>query len=544
MLNQKGFIRSGVVRMSLFAIMVSFAAGCSSGQDSPDTIGDTVSDVMDNEIEPTDSGLDLAVPDEGGTDLAIDAAPEVHVVPPCVMKIGVGKRDVSPVVEPFEDTNGNNWRDDGEAFTDTNDNDEYDPTYIAGFGPRQAQGIHDPIWSRCMAIESTGQAYLFCATDSIGMGLSHYDRIVARIKELRPQFNLEDSHVTWATTHTHQGPDTQGVWDLMPLEYLDFIDEQTAQAAVEALDSMVPAGIRVVSAEQPDSLVRDIDVPVVIDRNISIIQGVAEDGDVIGTLVSIANHPESGGPDNMKVSSDFPHYLRQKVEEVQGGMAIFFAGALGLMATPVMDWDNTGMWLTEQVGNAYGDIVNQALVDPPAPSCEYMFAAESRPSMKLENFDFWAGIESGLINGFIDYLYGESGDEGAPCGFMGCVDVPVSVVKFGELLTWVNVPGELTPELVLGVYPDPEPVPGEFADAEREPYLEQFIDTPNRFVACLSDTEIGYIYPRYQEDRPNHEHQRNSASPNVAGTLMAGYAALFEDIAASEAAFFGEDSAE
>jgi hypothetical protein len=510
--------------------VVLLMSGCSSGTTPQDVVVD-VSDVID--VNDTVQNLD--VPDTNRVDIvedvvdAVDAG--VDVPPPvCSMKVGAAKRDISPVVEPFDDVNANMWRDEGESFTDTNGNLAYDPTYIAGFGSRQAQGIHDPIWSRCMAIESTGQAHLFCASDVIGLGLVHYDKVVARIQELRPEHHIDFQHVSWASTHTHQGPDTQGVWDLMPLTYLEFIDESTAQAAVEALDNLEPGGIRVVAATDTADLIEDIDVPVVKDPIVTILQGVAENGDVVGTVVSVANHPESAGADNEFVSSDFPHFMREKIETAVGGMAIYFSGDLGLMQTPVKDWNAISMEFAESVGNAYGDKVLAALADAPAPTCEFIYTAEVRQAMVLENFDFYAGILAGLINGFDTYLYNAPG----ACEMMGCVDVPLSAVKFGNLLTWVNIPGEMVPELVTGNYPDPEPVAGEFADAEREPFVESFITTQYRFIAGLSDTEIGYVYPRYQDDRANHEHQRNSSGAGVATSLMEGYAKVFADIAAQE----------
>jgi hypothetical protein len=316
----------------------------------------------------------------------------------------------------------------------------------------------------------------------------------------------------------------------MPLTYLDFIDESTAQAAVEALDNLAPGGIRVVVATDTADLIEDIDVPVVKDPIVTILQGVAENGDVVGTVVSVANHPESAGADNEFVSSDFPHFMREKIETTIGGMAIYFSGDLGLMQTPVKDWNAISMEFAESVGNAYGDKVLAALTGAPAPTCEFIYTAEVRQTMVLENFNFYAGIVSGLINGFDTYLYNAPG----ACETLGCVDVPLSAVKFGNLLTWVNIPAEMVPELITGNYPDPEPVAGQFADAEREPFIESFITTQYRFIAGLSDTEIGYVYPRYQDDLPNHEHQRNASGAGVAASLMEGYAKVFADIAAQE----------
>src|SRR3954470_16621208 len=45
---------------------------------------------------------------------------------------GAAKRVITPVVEPFTDTNGNQVWDEGEPFTDLNANGKFDPVYLAG----------------------------------------------------------------------------------------------------------------------------------------------------------------------------------------------------------------------------------------------------------------------------------------------------------------------------------------------------------------------------------------------------------------------------
>ena len=450
----------------------------------------------------------------------------------CTMRIGAAKRDITPTVEPYEDTNDNSWREDEEGYTDTNENGRYDPVYIAGFGARQAQGVHDPIWSRCMAVDASGQPYLFCASDLIGLGLSRYDNLIERIGELRPEVEIKQETVHWASTHTHQGPDTQGIWDLMPPEYLDQVVELTAQAAVEALDNLQPGGLRFASPIQPTGVVVDIDPPDVKDPTIGIIQGVAQNGDVIATMISIANHPEAAGSGNLLVSSDYPHYLREAIEAEFGGMALYFSGALGLMQTP----STQSFEDSKRIGETYAEVIVSALDKSDSPTCLPIISAMVRQKLVLENFEFYAGLVSGMIDGFDGYLY----DDGDGCNMFACIDIPVSALVFGDTMTWVSVPGEITPELVIGQYPDPEPVPGDYADHEREPYLEQFIATPNRFISGLCDVEIGYIFPHYQLDPDNHWSQGHSSGPTVAARLMRGYRVVFDRLAETDTTVSGK----
>ena len=489
--------------LMLLGMVMFCIPACASNEASLDTDGDIDSSegIESDTSEDADSNLPAA----------------------CTMRIGAAKRDITPTVEPYEDKNGNSWRDEDESYTDTNENGQYDPVYFAGFGARQAQGVNDLLWSRCMAVEANGRGYLFCASDLIGLGLARYDSLIERIGELRPDVEVNQETVHWASTHTHQGPDTQGIWDLMPPEYLDEVVELTAQAAVEALDNIQPGGFRFASAIQPSDVVVDIDPPDVKDPTIGIIQGVTQNGDVIATMMTIANHPEAVGSENLLVSSDYPHYLREAIEAEFGGMAIYFSGALGLMQTP----STQSFEDAERIGKAYAEVIGSALGSSDPPTCVPIVSAMVRQKLVLENLEFYAGLVSGMIDGFDGYLY----DDGDGCDTFACIDIPVSALVFGDVMTWISVPGEMTPELVIGEYPDPEPVPGDYADHEREPYLEQFIATPNRFIAGLCDVEIGYIFPHYQLDPGNHWSQGHSSGPTVAARLMQGYRAVFKRLA-------------
>lgn len=491
----------------LLGLFLFWIPACGSSEVSPDADGD-----LDSSEEFESDFVEDSEEDNFEEDLPAN----------CTMRIGAAKMEITPIVEPFEDENENSWRDDGESYTDTNENGEYDPVYIAGFGARQAQGVHDSLWSRCMAIEAGGLAYLFCASDSIGLGLARYDSLVNKISELRPEIEMSQKNIHWASTHTHQGPDTQGIWDLMPPEYLDLVVENTVQAAVMALDNMQPGELKFASALQPDEVVLDIDPPDVKDKTIGIIQGVDLNGDTVATMMSIANHPEAAGSENLFLSSDYPHFLREAIEEEFGGMAIYFSGALGLMQTP----STQSFSDAERIGNAYAEVIGSALKNSEPPACVSVTSAMKRQKLVLENFEFYAGLVSGMIDGFDGYLY----DDGGECNTFACIDIPVSAVVFGDLMTWVSVPGEMTPELVIGQYPDPEPVAGDYADYEREPYLEQFITTKNRFISGLCDVEIGYIFPHYQLDPNNHWSQGHSSGPTVAARLMEGYRSVFESI--------------
>ena len=58
--------------------------------------------------------------------------------------------------------------------------------------------------------------------------------------------------------------------------------------------------------------------------------------DVLATLVNFGSHPESLGSNNTLITSDFPHYVRERIEaEYDGGVAIWVAGDLGVLQGPL-----------------------------------------------------------------------------------------------------------------------------------------------------------------------------------------------------------------
>jgi hypothetical protein len=51
--------------------------------------------------------------------------------------------------------------------------------------------------------------------------------------------------------------------------------------------------------------------------------------------VNFGSHPESLGSNNTLITSDFPHYVRERIEAEYGGVAIWMAGDLGVLQGPL-----------------------------------------------------------------------------------------------------------------------------------------------------------------------------------------------------------------
>jgi hypothetical protein len=250
--------------------------------------------------------------------------------------------------EKFVDRNHNGWWEPGEPFQDDPENDKldlsskgkYDGIYLAGFGAnRLASGKHDDLWARAIVVESFGFKIVLVSLDLIG----YY---------FRPSyFGLESltlslGEVLITSTHNHEGPDTIGPWGVAPVsdgkypKYLRFVNRQIAKAIVLAATSMVPAkmklgrtdpqsspslaGMQTRTARRP---------PNFFDEELRVMQFVGPSGaatdKVIATLINWNTHPESMEDKNRLLTSDFPHAVRESVEQRFGGTAIYTSGDLG-----------------------------------------------------------------------------------------------------------------------------------------------------------------------------------------------------------------------
>ena len=455
--------------------------------------------------------------------------------PPASLRAGAASVVVTPHFEPYTDLNESRTWDEGEPFEDLNGSGQIDTVWMGGFGLRQPTGVHSDLWVRAVALEVHGQLFVFAAVDALGLSMRRIETIKDLVTEGQTS-SLERDRVVIASTHTHAAPDNVGVfgpsgkpgWDE---DYLQLVVQSSAAAILEAVDNLQPAELIVASAEAGAGYVQDIDPPLIMDPYVGILSLRTPEGQGVATLVSIANHPEGFWGDNTLISSDFPHFLREQLEENLGGTAVYFSGPIGLMQTP----DEVGEQGEERarlLGEAYADLVEEALADlQPAPADEltprFAFARFAAP---LENVELYVGLSEGIADGYADYLYKT---EEEPCDFFGCLDVPSAVLKLGEKVTIVTFPGEFTPELVVGGIVAPEGYEGPYPDAEAEPALTDHLATDCRFVIGLAGAEIGYVYPKMTFDPPNHFSQIHGPGPSVATYFMGGLAEMLDQLNAA-----------
>jgi hypothetical protein len=406
--------------------------------------------------------------------------------------------------------------------------------YMAGFGHnRTATGVHDDLYARCLALAAVGKPLVVCEADLIGLFLDDVERIRAKVP---------GADVVVASTHDHEGPDTMGLWG--PAEgqsginqdYNSFVVERVAEAARGALAALQPATpvLARVHAAELDSFIHDDRPPVVHDPDLIVLSLTARGGQTIATAVNWANHPETLGSRNRRITADYPGFFCARLEAKLGGMAVLWNGAVGGMQSPlgakVLD-PQTGSPAPEEsfrkaeiIGQRVAGLAADAVRAAKPARFDRIDFAERKIEIPVTNPGFQAAAQADLYKGRKKMTPG--GSTTTPVGF-------IRISAGAPVLEIALVPGELYPELSVGGV---ERYAGaDFPDAPVETPLKQILRAPYRMLIGLADDEIGYIIPKaewdekppYLQNTPKAWYgEVNSAGPDAAGRIAAALAAL------------------
>lgn len=417
------------------------------------------------------------------------------------------------------------------------------PVYLAGFAHgRRATGVMDPLYSRCLALSAGAAPVVICAVDSIGLFFDD----VQRIRQEVARRWAKPVSVIVAATHSHQTPDTMGLWGPkegvsgLDEDYNTFVIQRTAGAAVSALRNLRPARLHLSRTYPPelDSYINDNRPPVQHDAEMLLLRVSRPNGRTIATLINWANHPEALGSKNTRITPDFPAALARDTESRLGGITIFVNGALGGMQTPLGATVRDPRYgepappeskrFMEAMGGQLAEIVLDATENVrPSPVTSVTYR-ETVINIPVTNQGFVLASKAKL-----------SGDRKAfhPDG---TTSTPVGLLRItgrkGLLLEAVTIPGEMYPELSIGGtvrYPE-----ADFPDAPIETPLKQMMTAPYRMVFGIANDEIGYILPKAEwDEKPPYLNgakepwygEVNSVGPDAAPIIAEAVARLLRE---------------
>ena len=413
------------------------------------------------------------------------------------------------------------------------------PVFMAGFGhDRKATGVHDELWARAVAVSDGRQKLAIVSVDLIGFFLKD----VVKARELLQQ-KVPGAVLVVSSTHDHEGPDTMGLWGSgrfssgVDPQYLERVRREVADAAAEALARLKPGRLVLAKTRTP-GLIEDGRLPRVIDDTLVAMQVIAEDGGTLGTIVNWSSHPEALGGANTLITSDFPHFLRTRMEERLGGTSVFIAGSIGGLMTPLglklsgaegREIAKDSFELARAVGERAADAALEALKAARPSASDVIEHRSATVFIPLENRLFRLATFLGVLDREV-----YSGGKRATSVFGDDLMTEIGYLRLGDAEVLL-VPAEIYPELVLGGIQDPQDKGADFPGAPRERPLFALLRSEYKLVFGLAGDEIGYVIPRSQWDakkpfaygRAEDQYgEINSVGPSAAARLVEAYERL------------------
>jgi len=498
------------------------------------------------------------------------SSPVEESTPPSalLLKAGAAAETITPVdiqgrlwQEPYTDDNGNGRYDPpdpqnpsapSDRFEDTNHNGKWDGPFLAGFRHKKsyytATGVHDPLWTRVLVLQYGDVKLALVALDVVGY---LYPEVQVIRKEAA---DLGFRQLIVASTHTHEGPDTVGLWGPNPFtdgkdpRMMQHIRRQTVAALREANGRLQPARLTLAKTILPETfgpIIGDFRDPIVLDNRLTILKLEDLKGHAIATVVNGAIHPETSGGQGSLISSDFPHYVREGIEKggftvqgrtVQGigGTAIYINGAVGgLMTTlrtkikdesgnilPQRSWEKM-----QRIGELIAGAVLESLRSSTPVSIRGLDVKTKTLMIPLDNRYLQTLISKGVIQ---RETY-TNGQPVRPPAIGQDVQTEVDLITLlggtdtkdlqpkpieSPLAQIITVPGELFPEIALGGYLEDtdtcwtvterkksidgigkERIAAANPGTAKEPILREFLTAPYTFLFGLANDELGYIVP-------------------------------------------------
>lgn len=431
--------------------------------------------------------------------------------PPATLEVGVCQRDITPVSPSLADEYAAKFGEDKAV-------NHSDPIFMAGFSnDRQATDYNDKLWARAVVIDGRGGRVALVSLDVIG----YFNN---QVELIRGMLDEGVDYLVVASSHSHEGPDTLGIWGPdsftsgVDPAYLNHVNDAVADCVNEAQANMQRARIKSVTTNaeglsmgidpiddgkgvadqkvlKDDHLLAPDTEGRIIDPNLVIIQftELKKHKKVLATLVNFGSHPEALWSENTLLTSDFPHYVRERLEQEYGGTAIWVSGALGVLQGPghidvSEDNINPVPRRTFQFAEVHGTQLAERAIGalgkkPGHPAPIVAYARENPVPVQLDNSYFRFFFAIGVLgNGRTLYT------DGVPDASVGFPFPPpfdaipqalgedlhteVGAVRIGDA-GLIVVPSELDPQI-------------------GQQYRQAMSVVPNSFIVGLGNDHIGY----------------------------------------------------
>lgn len=206
---------------------------------------------------------------------------------------------------------------------------------LAGFAARHetSTGIHDDLFARALVLETPERAVAFVSVDLLALP----GDFVREVRQaIHKSTGLQPDSVMIASTHTHAGPVTIKTFfnpdGNVDGYYMNVLAKGIEEAVTKAWQNRFPARIGVgVGHVQGVGVNRRSRDQRPIDEEIGIIKVTDREANTRCVLINYSCHPTVLGPDNLKVTGDFPAFTVKEIEAGLGedGFAMFVNGTQG-----------------------------------------------------------------------------------------------------------------------------------------------------------------------------------------------------------------------
>ncbi len=210
---------------------------------------------------------------------------------------------------------------------------------LGGYGERMnkpAEGIHDSIYAKALALKSGDSKYLIITMDILGLPSNFKTDLLKRIEKK----GWKAENVMLLPSHSHGSLEmaainTKNVFGVPQIgifqtELLSFLLDKTEKLVLEADKNYREVKIGTGSAKF-DGLNRNRRGDKTIDNELSVTRVDLANGQPLAALVNWTAHPTFIGGDDMLVSAEWPGYLQTEMEKAigKGAVVMYYNGAEG-----------------------------------------------------------------------------------------------------------------------------------------------------------------------------------------------------------------------
>jgi len=435
----------------------------------------------------------------------------------------------------------------GFAETDITPRVKEKTVFMAGFGHnRKATGVHDPLKARAVVFKHGEEKIALVSIDLIGF----FHPRVESVRQRLPGFR----YVLVSSTHSHEGPDTLGLWGASPFKsgvdaaYMAEVEKQIVAAVKEADAGCKAVRARIGSARAPE-LLHDGREPYVKHEELVALEFRNKDDNPAGLVVQWNCHPETLGDKNTLISADYVGATVKALREKHRCPVVYLTGTVGGLMTSLNveiksaagNVLNDGTFeKTERYGELLAEVTERALKSAQPVRLTPFQVRRSFIFLPLENKLFLLARQLGVVQreGFLwkDDLYKAEPANEVKADKSVCLRTEVAWLRLGDL-DIAAIPGEIYPELVLDKVQNPTDPGADYPDAAVEPAIYKQLRGPHRMLIGLAGDEIGYIIPKRQWDekapfcygRKSAQYgEVNSLGPNTAPLLCRAFQELVQ----------------